>query len=81
MELEMEFFNNSLPQALTLLVAKRRLQAVIRNLNTLLSGDKEFKFMVNYYLRKNAYKDDPFEKLQKKINQFFAEQAKVNKNG
>jgi hypothetical protein len=79
--LKREFFEQTVPYVLTLLITGRKLQGAKRNLNTLLDGDEEFKFVVNYFLRKRAYNDAPYNALRQKIDQFFSSQAKVKKNG
>lgn len=66
------FFEKAVPRALQLLVKDRNAREEQSTLKRTLDSDWEFRFTVNYYLRKNQYSDEPYHALQTNIERFFA---------
>ncbi len=73
-EIRQNFFQTTVPEALRLLMsvrgrnAREERDALKRELET----DWEFRFTVNYFLRRDEYNDELYKKLQEKIDDFFS---------
>jgi hypothetical protein len=65
-------FSDEMRKALELLTDGRNARVEQNALKQALDKDWEFRFTVNYYLRKDRYSDEPYEKLQGEIDSFFS---------
>lgn len=71
-EIRTIFFERIVPGTLRLLVQERNAREEQSALKRMLHCDWEFRFTINYYLRKNQYSDEPYHALQTNIERFFA---------
>ncbi|MCP4112465.1 MAG: hypothetical protein GY749_44220 [Desulfobacteraceae bacterium] len=70
------FLDKNVSEALQLFTDRddilvERLQEERDSLMRMMDEDWEFCFTVNYYLREDEYNEQPYNKLRKKIRQFF----------
>lgn len=73
------FLNEDVSKALRMLVDDRNIPPENRReeqnaLTQAMEEDWEFRFTVNYYLRKDQYTNEPFSQLQQQIALFFVQQ-------
>jgi hypothetical protein len=74
-----DFFNKIVPQVLSLLTDNREPRGISRSLARALRADWEFQFTVNYYLRGEQYTAETYKRLEEDIDDFFATEAKEQK--
>lgn len=73
-EVRRAFFGEAVPQALRLLVGVpgRNPREEYHTLKRALEADWEFRFTVNYFLRRDKYNDEPYEQLLEAMDGFFS---------
>jgi len=64
------FFDDEVPKALKLLTDRRNTRVEQKALKQALDKDWEFRFTVNYYPREDQCCDEPYEKLQRELDDF-----------
>ena len=70
-KIRQSFFGEAAPDALQLLVDGRDARVEQNALERALEVDWEFRFTVNYFLRQDKYDDEPYQELQRRIDDFF----------
>jgi hypothetical protein len=76
------FLNENIPRVLRILVDDRNIPPENRSeeqtaLLLTIQEDWEFRFTVNYYLRKDQYGDEPYNALQQQIVRFFVQEQET----